>query len=569
MISESDLIAACELYGADSATTAGLVQLAREAARRGWWTAYADVFTGSYMALEAEATVIRKWEPLAVPGLLHSEDYAREVIRARHPNLTEGELSRRVDARMQRKTRLLGTSAPMFHAIIDEAVVRRRVGSREAMDRQLADLLRASERANITIQVLPFGAGAHPGMEGPFSVLSFEPGDPDVGYVESSAGEVYVEADVQVGQLRLLFERLSEAAMSPEESAELCELYGVERDQLRQGVTGPGHDVEGDDPMRRRALLTTAATIPVGLVVAFDDALDVPPEPERPEDLPQIRRRLAEARRLWDASALTTLMATLPGTLAAAREAAERIDVPAAWALAAAVHDVATDTLNKIGHKRSARITADRSVLLSARSGSPVAMGASARALGMMLRTTGRYPQALRVVDGAASRLESAGLRTPAQAGMYVRLLCTSAYTLAGAGDRVRAFERLAEAERAARRLPPQQAEVALPFVLLYRVNLNHVLGDPGAGLHVGRRLKEEMYPTPERKARLWTDIARVAWPTGDVEQAAEALIKAHAYAPAEVRDRPSIRAIADELVQRHPRVPGARELATAIGHPL
>ena len=221
MVSEDDLIAACELYGADSATKAGLVQLARDAARRGWWTAYADVFTGSYIALEAEATIIRTWEPLLVPGLLQSEDYAREVIAARHPDLSDGELARRVDARMQRKTRLLGKSAPTFHAIIDEGVLRRPVGPRDVMERQLADLLQVAEWANIVIQVLPFAAGAHPGLEGSFSVLSFEPDDPDVGYVGSPAGEVYVEAADQVSQLMLVFDRLARAALSPEESAAL------------------------------------------------------------------------------------------------------------------------------------------------------------------------------------------------------------------------------------------------------------------------------------------------------------------------------------------------------------
>jgi len=220
-ISEADLVAACELYGADSATTAGLVQLARDAARRGWWTAYADVFTGSYIALEAEATIIRTWEPLFVPGLLQSEDYAREVIAARHPDLGSGELSRRVDARMQRKARLLGASAPKFHAIIDEGVLRRPIGSRDVMARQLAYLLEQGARPTITIQVLPFAAGAHPGLEGPLSVLSFEADDPDVGYVESLAGEIYVEAADQVRQLMLLFGRLAETALSPDESAAL------------------------------------------------------------------------------------------------------------------------------------------------------------------------------------------------------------------------------------------------------------------------------------------------------------------------------------------------------------
>ena len=351
--------------------------------------------------------------------------------------------------------------------------------------------------------------------------------------------------------------------MSAEYEHMLCRLYGATRDQLRYGIDRPDN-TEGD-PMRRRTLLATA--MPVGLIMAFDDALDVPPIVDRPEDLAQIRRRIQDARRWWNASALGTLMAALPGSLAAARETAERINTPPAWALASAMHDVATDTLNKVGRKQSARLTADRSVMLSARSEDPVAMAASARALGMMLRTTGRYRPAAQVVDRAASHLESTGLRTPSHAGMYVRLLCTSAYTSAGAGDQAQALDRLGEAERAARRLIPLQAQTALPFVWLYRVNIHCVLGDPGAGLHAGRDLREAMYPTAERKARYWTDIARAAWPAGDLDQTVHALLAAHTHAPAEVRDRPRIRRIAAELVERHPRADGVPALAAAIGH--
>lgn len=220
-VSETDLIHACDLFGVDSYTKGGLIQLARDANRRGWWTAYSDVFTGNYVALEAEATAIHTWETAVIPGLLQSEDYAREVIRARHPDLSAGELKRRVDARMVRKINVVGPNAPTLHALIDEAAIRRPVGLPDTMDRQLGDLLQVMKWPHITVQVLPFSAGAHPGMEGAFSVLSFDPEDPDVGYVESPAGEVYVEAADQVRNLILLFERLAGACLSPEESAVL------------------------------------------------------------------------------------------------------------------------------------------------------------------------------------------------------------------------------------------------------------------------------------------------------------------------------------------------------------
>jgi transcriptional regulator with XRE-family HTH domain len=221
MASETDLIHACDLFGADSYTKGGLIQLARDANRRGWWTAYSDVFTGGYVALEAEATAILTWETAVIPGLLQSDAYAREVIRARHPNLGAGELERRVDARMVRKINVVGPHAPALHALIDEAALRRPVGSPDIMDRQLDDLLQTTTSPHITVQILPLSAGAHPGMEGAFSVLSFDPEDPAVGYVESPAGEVYVEAADQVRNLTLLFERLASVCLSPEKSAAL------------------------------------------------------------------------------------------------------------------------------------------------------------------------------------------------------------------------------------------------------------------------------------------------------------------------------------------------------------
>ncbi|MEU9888688.1 helix-turn-helix transcriptional regulator [Sphaerisporangium sp. NPDC051011] len=217
MPSTVDVADACDLYGADSAIKAGLIQLCRDASRRGWWTAYSDVFTGSYVALEAEATSIRTWQPLLIPGLLQSEDYARAIIQAARPGLAEVELERRTDARMARKINLLG-STPTLHALIDESVLCRSVGPPEIMRRQLDDMLQVAAWPNITIQVIPSAVGPHAGLEGPFTILEFNEPDPAVGYVESQAGDVYVEAADQVRSLTLTIERLIQVALSPEES---------------------------------------------------------------------------------------------------------------------------------------------------------------------------------------------------------------------------------------------------------------------------------------------------------------------------------------------------------------
>ncbi|WP_326645883.1 helix-turn-helix domain-containing protein [Streptosporangium sp. NBC_01755] len=217
--SPTDVADACDLYGADSATKASLIQLCKDASQRGWWTAYSDVFTGSYVGMETESSCIRTWQPLLVPGLLQTEAYTRELFRHGLPDLSESELDRRVSARMARKLALMNDSAPTLHTVIDEAVLRRS-SAPGVMVQQIDAILDLTGQDNIVIQVLPYLTGLHRGLEGAFSILEFtEPTDPDVGYVEGPAGDVYVEAADQVRRLILTFERLAGASLSPKESA--------------------------------------------------------------------------------------------------------------------------------------------------------------------------------------------------------------------------------------------------------------------------------------------------------------------------------------------------------------
>lgn len=216
MASRADVAAVCDLYGINSADRAGLIQLAGEVRQRGWWTAYADVFTGSYIGLEDEAALIRQWEVQLIPGLLQTEDYARTVISLHRPS---EEVQRRVMARMARRTLLSRPNAPQLRAVLDEASIRRPIGGNQVMHEQLEALLIAARRPNIEIRVLPFSAGEHAGLEGGFTILSFsEEIDPDVAYVEGAAGDIYVESSEQVDRCKLIYERISGAALSPEDS---------------------------------------------------------------------------------------------------------------------------------------------------------------------------------------------------------------------------------------------------------------------------------------------------------------------------------------------------------------
>src|SRR5215472_13515318 len=209
----ADAAALCDLYGASSDERALLVSLAADAGKRGWWNAYGDVFTGSYVADEALASRIRMWEPQLVPGLLQVEKYAWAVIEAGRPGDPD-DTQRRVMARMARRTLLSKPDAPALTAIMDEAVLRRPIGGLAVMREQLEELLRA--RGNVTVR-------AFAGLEGGFTLLDFpdQTTFPTEVYAESIAGDLYPESADQITRINLAFERIEQAALGPDESAEL------------------------------------------------------------------------------------------------------------------------------------------------------------------------------------------------------------------------------------------------------------------------------------------------------------------------------------------------------------
>lgn len=210
------------LYGVGGDDREALVQLSREARTRGWWHAYSEVFTGAFVGLEADASSLRAFQALLVPGLLQTERYAHAVIRAMRPDADEQEVARRVTARMQRQQLLAELTPPEYWAVIDEAVLHRTVGGADVMAEQFDRLLQVATLPHVTIQVVPFGAGAHPGMEGPFLILGFpEQADPDVVYVDSTTGGAYLEMPDDVRRYALMFDHLRAAALKPDDSTEL------------------------------------------------------------------------------------------------------------------------------------------------------------------------------------------------------------------------------------------------------------------------------------------------------------------------------------------------------------
>jgi transcriptional regulator with XRE-family HTH domain len=205
-----------------------LVDMAREGHRKGWWSVYDDVLPsgfGIYVGLEAEASGLRSYESDVIHGLLQTEDYALAVLRELRPRDSEELLERGVELRVQRRQRSLEKDPPLdLWIILDESAIRRNIGGRAVMRRQLQHLIQASRWSNVTLQVLAFDAGAHAGLIGPFSILAFpERSDPEVAYTECLGGMIYVEKDREVRACAEAFDRMRASALSPAASVELIQ----------------------------------------------------------------------------------------------------------------------------------------------------------------------------------------------------------------------------------------------------------------------------------------------------------------------------------------------------------
>jgi transcriptional regulator with XRE-family HTH domain len=208
-----------ELYGVPEDKRDALVQLAREARQKGWWHAYNEVFTGSFVGLEQDATSLHTHQALLVPGLLQTERYTRAVHRAIRPDVQESEVDRRVKARMERQRLLTDHNPPEYWAVIDEAVLNRTVGGPAVMREQLSHLVDLAGLPNVTLQVVPFTAGEHAGMEGSFLILGFpEQADPDVVYVEYTTSGVYLEQPSDVRRYTVMFDHLRATALKPDDT---------------------------------------------------------------------------------------------------------------------------------------------------------------------------------------------------------------------------------------------------------------------------------------------------------------------------------------------------------------
>lgn len=230
-VRRGDLLALMDLYGvSDERRRDALIKLAEEVWRKGWWNGYAEHIPGSvmdYSWLEDRASAIRSLDLVAIPGLLQTRDYAEAIITSMAPDAPAEERERWVQFRMTRQQVLDKDEPPRVAAVLDEALLRRTVGDPEVMRAQLGHLLEIARPPSIEIRVLPFSAGAHTGHEGAFTVVGMPEPYPDVVYVETPAGGIYVEAP-DTDRFARAYDRLQEIALEPDQSAELISAIAEE-----------------------------------------------------------------------------------------------------------------------------------------------------------------------------------------------------------------------------------------------------------------------------------------------------------------------------------------------------
>lgn len=234
----SDVKEMLRLYGASEEDT-GLV-LAMAAATRenkNWWHDYIGSglprWFQLYIGLEAAATKIRKYQPELIPGLLQTRDYAEQVFQMPGGSIDaadNNERERAIQLRIERQALLTRFAAPQLSVILNEAVLRRPVGSASIMSEQLHQILKATELPNVTIRVLDFSAGLHAGaMSGAFSIMEFPEDsngrevEPPVAYLEAATGAIYLDKPHETGAYNSIWADMANRALTESRSIRLIQ----------------------------------------------------------------------------------------------------------------------------------------------------------------------------------------------------------------------------------------------------------------------------------------------------------------------------------------------------------
>ena len=214
-----------DLYGVAGREAGDLVRLAREVRRKSWWHAYSRIvppWFGSYLGLESEAGGLRDFQPMAVPALLQTEEYARAVLRAAPDGGAGDPAGRQVALRMQRQAILTRPSPPGLRVVIGEGALRAQAGGPAVMRAQLSRLAGLAARPAITLQVLPLRSAAHADPAPPFTILDFRAAaDRPVVYLEHLTGGLFLDRQDEIARYAAAFDHLCARALGPAESAAL------------------------------------------------------------------------------------------------------------------------------------------------------------------------------------------------------------------------------------------------------------------------------------------------------------------------------------------------------------
>jgi transcriptional regulator with XRE-family HTH domain len=224
-LGRADLLVMLDRYGVkDERVRDTLLALQKQGKERGWWAKFGQLPNayGMYIGLESAATAVKNFELAVIPGLLQTADYARAIISAQRVSDSAEEIERRVKVRIARQDCLTEDPPLQLWTILDEGALRRQMGGRAVMKAQLEHLVARAKLPNVTIQVLPFTEGSHPGTLGSIAILEFpEDVHSPVAYIETYAGDVYLEKEDDLRRVTLTYTHMHAAALSATKSTEL------------------------------------------------------------------------------------------------------------------------------------------------------------------------------------------------------------------------------------------------------------------------------------------------------------------------------------------------------------
>lgn len=201
-----------------------LFALARKSREPGWWQEADATFIPEIADLESAAVRLYEYQSGFIPSLLQTEDYARALIMRMAPDLSKEDVEERVKTRSARQAHLLESGRPEYFAMVDEGGILREVGSASVMLAQLRHITELAGRDHIKLRVVPFAAGAHPAVDTPYMLFTFD-GEPvtDVAYAEGVLGHSFIGQEPDLDLFKDASERIQELALLDAESLTLVE----------------------------------------------------------------------------------------------------------------------------------------------------------------------------------------------------------------------------------------------------------------------------------------------------------------------------------------------------------